>query len=100
MRVLCYMVTALPRRPSPVAQDGKESTCNAGALVLIPVLGRSPGEGNAPIFSSGELHGQRSLAGYSPWDSKELDMNERLSLLRKHNCVRWLWLLIKAYCKL
>ena len=63
-----------------MAQDGKESTCNAGALVLIPVLGRSPGEGNAPIFSSGELHGQRSLAGYSPWDSKELDMTEQSTL--------------------
>ena len=28
----------------------------------------------------GESHGQRSLAGYSPWDLKELDMTERLSL--------------------
>ena len=26
--------------------DGKESTCNAGDLSLIPGLGRSPGEGN------------------------------------------------------
>ena len=26
--------------------DGKESTCNAGNLGLIPGLGRSPGEGN------------------------------------------------------
>ena len=28
------------------ASDGKESTCNAGDLGLIPGLGRSPGEGN------------------------------------------------------
>ena len=27
----------------------------------------------------GESHGQRSLAGYSPRDRKELDMTERLS---------------------
>ena len=27
--------------------DGKESVCNAGDLVLIPGLGRSPGEGNS-----------------------------------------------------
>ena len=27
-----------------------------------------------------ELHGQRSLAGYSLWDHKELDMMERLTL--------------------
>ena len=25
---------------------------------------------------SGESHGQRSLAGYSPWDHKESDMTE------------------------
>jgi len=24
-----------------------------------------------PVFWSGEFHGQRSLAGYSPWDYKE-----------------------------
>ena len=27
-----------------------------------------------PVFWSGEFHGQRSLAGYSPWGCKELDM--------------------------
>ena len=27
----------------------------------------------------GEFHGQRSLAGYSPWGRKELDMTERLT---------------------
>ena len=27
--------------------DGKESACNAGDLVSIPGLGRSPGEGNS-----------------------------------------------------
>ena len=29
-----------------------------------------------PVFLPGEFHGQRSLAGYSPWDSKELDTPE------------------------
>ena len=28
------------------------------------------------IFLPGESHGQRSLAGYSPWDRKELDTTE------------------------
>ena len=28
----------------------------------------------------GEFHGQRSLAGYSPWGHRELDMTDRLSL--------------------
>jgi len=26
-----------------------------------------------PIFLPGKFHGQRSLAGYSPWGHKELD---------------------------
>ena len=29
-----------------------------------------------PVFLPGESHGQRSLAGYSPWGHKELDMDE------------------------
>ena len=29
-----------------------------------------------PVFLPGEFHGQRSLAGYTPWDLKELDMTE------------------------
>ena len=40
--------------------------------------GRSPGEGNSyplPIFWPGEFHGL-----YSPWDHKELDTTERISL--------------------
>ena len=33
-----------------------------------------------PIFFPGEFHGQRILAGYSPWGCKELDTMERLTL--------------------
>ena len=29
-----------------------------------------------PVFLPGESHGQRSLAGYSPWDHEELDTTE------------------------
>ena len=29
-----------------------------------------------PVFLSGEFHGQRSLASYSLWCCKELDMTE------------------------
>ena len=32
-----------------------------------------------PVFWPGEFHGQRSLAGYSPWGRKESHMTERLS---------------------
>ena len=31
-----------------------------------------------PGFLPGESHGQRSLAGYSPWGRKELDTTEQL----------------------
>ena len=84
----------------PGGSDGKESTCNVGDLGLIPVLGRSPGEGNGfPVGSEdkesacnagdqgsvpglgrspGEENGnllenstdKRSLAGYSPGVTK------------------------------
>ena len=33
------------------------------------------------VFLPEEFHGQRSLAGYSPWVCKELDMTEQLTLL-------------------
>ena len=33
-----------------------------------------------PVFWPGEFHGQRSLAGYSPWGCKELNTTEWLSL--------------------
>ena len=29
-----------------------------------------------PVFLPGKFHGQRSLAGYSPWGHKESDMTE------------------------
>ena len=32
------------------------------------------------LFLPGELHGQRSLSGCSPWGLKESDMTERLTL--------------------
>ena len=31
-----------------------------------------------PVFLPGEFHGQRGLAGYSPWGRKESDMTEQL----------------------
>ena len=68
--------------------DGKESACNAGGLGSILGLGRSPGEGNGnPLQYSclENLHGQRSLVGYSPWGHKESDTTEWLTLLLLYN---------------
>ena len=51
----------------------------AGDLGLSSGWGRSPGEGNGNPLQYSCLenpHGQRSLAGYSPWGCKEWDTNE------------------------
>ena len=65
----------------PGGLDGKESACNAGDLSLIPGLGRFPGGGHGNPLQYSCLEnprGQRSLAGYSLWGHKELDMTEQL----------------------
>ena len=52
------------------------SACNAGDLGSIPGLGRFPWRREwlpTSVFSPGKPHGQRGLAGYSPWGCKELD---------------------------
>ena len=81
----------IPRLGFPSGSDGKESACNAGDSCLIPGLGRSPGERKwlpTLVFLPGESRGQRSLAGYSPWGCKELDMTEWLTHIhtRTHAC--------------
>ena len=40
---------------------------------------------HTPVFLPGEFHGQRSLVGYSPWDSKESNKTEKLT--HTHVCV-------------
>ena len=48
----------------------------------IPGSGRSPGGGHSNPLQYSCLenpHGQRSLAGYTPWGHKELDAAEQLS---------------------
>ena len=50
----------------------KNLSLNAGDtrdVDLIPGSGRSPGGGNGNPLP-GKFHGQRSLAGYSPWGHK------------------------------
>ena len=67
---------------SPGGSDSTESTCNAGDQGSIPGLGRTLGGGHSnPLYYCclENPQGQRSLAGYSPWGSKELDMTKRHS---------------------
>ena len=87
----------------PGSSLGKVSACNAGDPCSIPGSESSPGEGiGDPLqyswvslvaqtiknpsamgetwVRSGEFHGQRTLAGYTPWGRKEIDTTEQLSM--------------------
>ena len=65
--------------------SGKESTCQFRRCKrhgFDPRVGRIPWRRKwlpTPLVLPGKSHGQRSLAGYSPWGRKESDMTERLS---------------------
>ena len=79
------MVSCIPGRRFNLwatREVSKESACNLRDLGSILGLGRSPGggHGNPLQYSCLEKpHGQKSLAGYSPWGHKESDMTERPS---------------------
>ena len=62
----------------------------------IPGWGRFPGRRawqTSPLFLPGESHGQKSLAGYSPWGLKESDMTK---LTEHHHHYHKTTLLIKV----
>ena len=66
----------------PGSTSGKEPACQCRRhkrCGFKPSSGRSPGgaHGNPLQYS---CHGQRSLAGYSPWGRKESDTTEQLTL--------------------
>ena len=62
----------------PCGSAGKESTCNAGHLGLIPGLGRSPGEGKGyPLQYSGLENSMDCVV-------RDSDMTEQLSHLQAH----------------
>ena len=52
-------------------------SCNAGSLGQEDPLEEEWQP--TPVILPGEFHGQRSLAGYSPWGCKESGMPEQLS---------------------
>ena len=62
-------------RGFPGGSAVKNLPANVGDVGSIPGLGRSPRRKWQPslVFLPGELHGQGSLAGYSPWGRKESD---------------------------
>ena len=74
------------RREGPCGgSDGEDPARGAGDLGLVLGLGSFPQRRDwlpTLVFLPGEFHGQRSLAGYTPWGCKESDMTERLTLTR------------------
>ena len=75
------MCNQIEKRDSLVAQMVKNVPVVWETWVLIPALGRSPGGGHGNPLQYSCLknsHGQRRLAGCSPWGCKELDTTERL----------------------
>ena len=67
--------------PAPGGSDGKESSCNAGDLGLIPGLGRSPGEGNCYSLQYSGLENSMDRGAWqaTSWGRKESDKTEWLS---------------------
>ena len=61
------MVKNLPTmRQTQVQALGQEDPLEKGTATTL-------------VFLPGESHGQKSLAGYGPWDHKELDTTEHIS---------------------
>ena len=76
-------------RVFPGGSDGKESTCNAGDLGLIPRSGRSPREGNDnplqyPCLENPMDRGAWQAAVHGV--AKESDMTWQLNKKRVHAC--------------
>ena len=63
----------------PGGTIGKESTCQHRRCWFDPCIGKIPWRREwqpTSVFLPGESHGQRSLAGHSPQNHKELDTTE------------------------
>ena len=69
---------------SPSGGSGKEPPRQCGShKTQVQSLGQQSPLGKEtaaqPAFLSGKPHGQKSLAGYSPWGHKESDRTKRLN---------------------
>ena len=73
----------------PGGTRGKELTCQCRRLRRCRFdswVGKIPWSRKwqlTPVFLPGKFHGQRRPVGYSPWDRKESDMTEQLSIENK-----------------
>ena len=86
----------------PGGTSGKEPICQCSRLKrhrFDPWVGKIPwrrGRQLMPVFLPGESHGQKSLAGYSPWGREELDMTEQLSMHVGWCCSDVMWVCVSG----
>ena len=77
----------------PGGTSGKEPSCQCRRHVRYgfnPWVRKIPWRRAwqpTPVFLPGQSHGQRNLAGYSPWGHKESDTIEATL----HACTQWEW---------
>ena len=84
----------------PGGSDCKGYTCSVGDLGSSPGLGRSPGGGHGNPLQDSCLEnpqGQRSLAGCSPWDHREWDTTEQLSMHMNTGVYVTFWIHVFAF---
>ena len=85
LKVLINWVCLLHVWGFPGGTSGKEPTCQRRRQkrqAFDPRVGKIPWRRawqSIPVFLPGESHGERNLAGYSPWDGKESDTTEWLT---------------------
>ena len=80
------------------ASTGKESVYNAGRPGFDPWVGKIPWRREwlcTPVFLPGEFHGQRNLAGYSPWGSQKVGHNWMTHFHFLSQCQQGWWVELK-----
>ena len=94
--VRCFHVCIAFIQGFPIRARGKELACQCRRhkrcrfhLWFGKIPWRRAGQ-PTPVFLPGESHGQRSLAGYSPWGHKKSDMTEWLT--HTHNVYNFIYL--------
>ena len=93
----------------PGGASGKESTCQGRRGGFDLWIGKIPWSSKwqpTAVFLPGESHGQRCLGDYSPWEYKESDTTERLSVHKAFwrplnpfwKICLWRWLRTASVC--
>ena len=70
----------------PCSLAGKEPTCNAGDLSLIPGLGRLPGEGKGYSLQCSCLENSMDLTVHGVTKSRLSDFHFQMFLVHRSRC--------------